>query len=166
MLAAEQSSALPPLLLPSHGANPGIPALHTFLVATADDTKRQAVTKASQNQGSPAANSSANSVPSYARPQDRTPLWSERERRARNVMPANPYKQKLDLTSKIKSTADPTSPPVSVNVKVEVSPGRYRVAPLEGSAAPTGRRSDPIHLTPLLSPGRLSKASCAASKLV
>lgn len=159
MLAAEHSSALPPLLRPQHGADPGIPALHTFLVAQADNPPSQETTIPVGSQGSLTADSGISSLPSYARPQNRTPVWSERERRGRNAMPANPYKQRLDLADTIKPVTNTTTTRTSTNVKVEVSPGRYRVAPLEGSAMSSGRRSDPIHLTPLMPTGRLSKAS-------
>lgn len=50
--------------------------------------------------------SSSRSVPHYATPQDRTPLWTERGRPHRFPTPANPYKQNLDLASKVKRGAN------------------------------------------------------------
>lgn len=160
-LVTDQSSALPALLPPSHGAKPGIPALHTFLVAQAEEAHQEAATPTAQLQGlgSLTAESRLKSLPNYAKPQNRTPLWSERERRARNVAPANPYKQKLDLAAKIKPASDIVSPRTSTNTSVEVAPGRFRVAPLGLSKQPTGQQPDLLHLGPLTLPGKLNKAS-------
>lgn len=154
MLVAEPSSALPALTLPNRGVA-GIPALHTFLAAQAEDTQRESVPA----QGSLTAESRLKSLPNYAKPQNRAPIWSERDRRARNVTPANPYKQKLDLAATLKIPSESGSQRISTNTSVEVSPGRFRVAPLGLSKQPTEQRSDLAHLDPLGIPGKLSKAS-------
>lgn len=161
MLFTDQSSALPALLPPSHGAKPGIPALHTFLVAQAEEAHQEAATPTAllQGLGSLTTESRLKSLPNYAKPQNRTPLWSERERRARNVAPANPYKQKLDLAAKIEPASDIVSPHTSINTSVEVAPGRFRIAPLGPSKQPTGQQPDLLHLDPLTLPGKLNKAS-------
>ena len=52
----------------------------------------------------------ARPVPHYAVPQDRTPLWSERDRPGRFTNPTNPYKQKLDLAPKAMQTTRFSSP--------------------------------------------------------
>ena len=155
MLVAEPSSALPALTLPNRGVA-GIPALHTFLAAQAEETQRESIP---QTQGSLTAESRLKSLPNYAKPQNRAPIWSERDRRARNVTPANPYKQKLDLAATLKTPSESGSQRISTNTSVEVSPGRFRVAPLGLSKQPTGRHSDLAHLDPLGPPGKLSKAS-------
>ena len=97
MLVTEQSSALPALLPPSRGAKPGIPALHTFLVAQAEEAQQEVAISTAQLQGlgSLTADSRLKSLPNYAKPRNRAPVWSERERQARKAMPANPTSRNL-----------------------------------------------------------------------
>lgn len=54
----------------------------------------------------PSRNPIPTQAPHYAIPQDRTPLWSERERPGRLGTPGNPYKQNLDIAPKLKQGAN------------------------------------------------------------
>lgn len=159
-----QDSALPELT-PRRGAEAGIPALHTFLVAqaVAEDALVSNTSTTLESASSFSDGAKAKAVPRYAMPQNRKPIWSERDRPARTAAPTNPYKQKLDLArakSATQSNLEGFAQRVSVNTTVEVSPGRSRVAPLIGmSKEPTGRRSDLAKLGPLPVPNKLSKVS-------
>lgn len=54
----------------------------------------------------PGRHPNSTQAPHYAIPQDRTPLWSERERPGRLGTPGNPYKQNLDIAPKLKKGAN------------------------------------------------------------
>lgn len=63
--------------------------------------QQELVSRPEQTAAKQGSQTAARSVPHYAIPQDRTPLWSERDRPGRLTNPTNPYKQNLDLAPKV-----------------------------------------------------------------
>ena len=73
--------------------------------------QQEVVSRPGQTAAEQGSQTAARPVPHYAIPQDRTPLWSERDRPGRLTNPANPYKQNLDLAPKDSPTATRFSSP-------------------------------------------------------
>ena len=71
---------------------------------------QEVVARPGQTAAEQGSQTAARPVPHYAIPQDRTPLWSERDRPGRLTKPINPYKQKLDLAPKAMQTTRFSSP--------------------------------------------------------
>ncbi len=63
--------------------------------------QQEVVSRPGQTAAEQGTQTAARPVPHYAIPQDRTPLWSERDRPGRLTNPTNPYKQNLDLAPKV-----------------------------------------------------------------
>lgn len=109
---------------------------------------------------------SSRSVPHYATPQDRTPLWSARGRPRRFSNPRNPYKQNLDVAPKVKQGANRFSSPASLGKASKHPPG---VLPSESTwlSSPRGRASQggktcplpPLTPSDLAPPGSLKQVS-------
>ncbi|DBB05721.1 TPA: hypothetical protein ACH3X1_012322 [Trebouxia sp. C0004] len=80
-------------------------------VSTATRQRQQdVVLRPGQTAAEQGSQTVARLVPHYAIPQDRTPLWSERDRPGRLTAPTNPYKQNLDLAPKVTPTTRFSSP--------------------------------------------------------
>lgn len=105
-------------------------------------------------------------APHYAIPQDRTPLWSERQRPGRFSTPDNPYRQNLDIAPKLKQGANKLSSPAQYDRASELVPA---MLPLNSSKSRSPRQGaaqglEARHLAPLtpadLTPaGSLKQAS-------
>ena len=90
-------------------------------------------------------------VPHYALPQDRTPLWSERDRPGRFTAPRSPYKQSLDLAPKVKQASNRFSSPAQYGRISDALPGIF---PQHSSWSRSSRQQasqglDSRHLAPL-----------------
>ena len=96
----------------------------------------------------------ARHVPHYARPQDRTPLWSERDRPGRFSTPKNPYKQNLDLAPKLNSAATRYSSPAKYGPGSELLLGLPTLeaswwrSPRQGQSQPHLAPPSPTSLAP------------------
>ena len=96
-----------------HSSNSSVPLLP---IVNSSTSKMQIASKATQQRqqevmsrpgqtaAEPGSQTAARPVPHYAIPQDRTPLWSKRDRPGRLTNPTNPYKQNLDLAPKVMPT--------------------------------------------------------------
>ncbi len=73
--------------------------------------QQEVVLRPGQTAAEQGSQTAARPVPHYAIPQDRTPLWSERDRPGRLTNPTNPYKQNLDLAPKVTPTTTRFSSP-------------------------------------------------------
>ncbi len=95
--------------------------------------------------------SASRAVPHYAVAQDRTPIWSERDRPGRFTTPKNPYKQNLDIAPKVQSTATRYSSPAKYGRGSDLLPGALTLesswsrSPRHGA----GHGQEPQHLAPL-----------------
>ena len=106
-------------------------------------------------------------VPHYAIPQDRTPLWSERDRPGRFTPPRNPYKQSLDIAPKVNPTSPRFSSPAKYGRSSELLLGCTTLqSPLRSPRQRLGHGQEQQHLTPL-SPSDIAPADSLkqASKL-
>lgn len=90
-------------------------------------------------------------VPHYALPQDRTPLWSERDRPGRFTTPRSPYKQNLDLAPKVKQASNRFSSPAQYGRSPDALPGMYpQHSPRTRSSSQQASQGlDIRHLAPL-----------------
>ena len=116
--------------------------------------------------------SASKTLPHYAIPQDRTPLWSERDRPGRLTTPKNPYKQNLDIAPKLKTAAARLSSPAKFGRGTELqptspalrsprlSPGRQRA---QHEMVP--QQLEPLSPHDLLFRGSLKQVSCNTAML-
>ena len=100
----------------------------------------------------PSRNVMARPAPHYTSPQDRTPVWSDRNRPGRFSTPSNPYKQNLEIAPKLKQGANRFSSPVQYGGASELAPAMLRV---ESSLSRSPRQAAPQgleahHLAPLM----------------
>ncbi|KAL0020352.1 hypothetical protein WJX79_002060 [Trebouxia sp. C0005] len=75
-----------------------------------EQRQHEVVSQPGQTAAEQGSQTAARPVPHYAIPQDRTPLWSERDRPGRLTNATNPYKQNLDLAPKVTPTTRFSSP--------------------------------------------------------
>ena len=92
-------------------------------------------------------------IPHYALPQDRTPLWSERDRPGRFTSPRNPYKQSLDLAPKLRQAANRFSSPAQYGKASLLLPGSFSSDSRwsRGPGQQAGGGLEPRRLAPLRS---------------
>ena len=101
-------------------------------------------------------------VPHYAIPQDRTPLWSERNRPGRFTTPENPYKQNLDIAPKLKQGANRFSTPAWYGRAYDFVPAtslQSRSPRQQGAQGLDTRHLAPLTASDLTHAGSLQQAS-------
>ena len=100
----------------------------------------------------PSRNVLSRPAPHYTTPQDRTPLWSERNRPGRFSTPNNPYKQNLDIAPKLKQGANRFSSPAQYGRASELAFAMLHVkSSLSRSPRPGATQGlEAHHLAPLM----------------